>query len=460
MPIVWKYKMNRHLTLSDIEKLVQTKTSSELIDALTGAEINGQVFSTHTIKIESGMLPSLGSLIQQIVSPMSKFVVLMDENTREAAGESLLTQLPDHPEPILVKPLAGWNYATPHMDVATSLLKKDLSCDALIAVGSGTINDLAKYTAHMLHVPYLVVATAPSMNGYTSSVAALIKDGLKVTIPCRPPVAVLADVEVLAKAPARMLTSGYADLLSSFLANTDWRLANLIMDQSFSPIPGSIVYSAIDRCISAAEGIKEGNIRAVKILMESLILSGYSMAAAGSSAPASGGEHLISHYLDMVAYQNERHPALHGLQVALGTLLTSKLYELVADTTIDDLKPPLQYTPDPEAHGNLWPAVRSEAEKQEMAPRRMERRVSKITHNWERIWGAIDPVRKSSDEIYKNLVRAGAPCTPGELGISPGLIRKAFLYSADIRNRYTILHLARDLGLLHDSADEVFAIFE
>ncbi len=170
----------------------------------------------------------------------------MDENTREAAGESLLSQLPDQPAPIIIKPAAGWKYATPHMDIATSLLKKEVSCDAIIAVGSGTINDLAKYASYTLDVPYLVVATAPSMNGYTSSVAALIKDGLKMTIPCIPPVAVLAGVDVLARAPAELLKSGCADLLSTFLATSDWRLANLVVDQTFSHLPGWIAHSAID----------------------------------------------------------------------------------------------------------------------------------------------------------------------------------------------------------------------
>ncbi len=104
--------------------------------------------------------------------------------------------------------------------------------------------------------------------------------------------------------------------------------------------------------------------------------------------------------------------------------------------------------------------MRPEAEKQQMAPDWMKQRISKITDNWEKVWGAVDPIRKTSAEMYTDLARAGAPCSPGKIGVSPGLIRKALLYTSDIRDRYTILHLARDVGLLHDLADDVFAVFD
>ncbi len=417
--------MIRHLSLSDVERLARSKSPAELIDALSGAAFDGRVFSSGAVVIAPGLLPSMGSLVQQLL-PTRSNVVLMDVNTREAAGESLLTRLPGHVEPIVLSPPEGLVHVTPHMDAATDLLIMDLACDAIIAVGGGTINDLAKYTAFLMDVPYLVVATAPSMNGYTSSAAALVEDGLKSSIPCAPPVAVLADVDVLAAAPADMLSSGFADLLSMFSAGADWLLSSLVVDVPFSPLPGWIVHSALDRCISEAEAIKERDVGAVSSLMESLILSGFAMAAVGSSAPASGGEHLISHYLDMVAYQNDRLPAPHGHQVGLGTLLTSRLYDLAAERSVEELIPPSRYAPHPSVHGALWPAVRSEAEKQRMDPGRMSRRSAAVMNIWEDILGAVNPVRMSFADILRCLVRAGAPCSPTELGSPPTCFARRF----------------------------------
>ena len=431
-----------------------------LIDALSGASVNGRPIATRRVCIGPGLLDRAGDLAAEVLGSASGCAVVMDAASKAAAGSRVLEQL-DDPLEILLTPIEPWDHLTPHDSFIEAVMATAKSCRALIAVGSGTINDFVKYAATQLGVPCLVVATAPSMNGYTSNIAALLVRGLKVTLPCEQPAAVLADTEVLARAPAEMIRSGYADLMSKPVSAADWRLASLVVGERFTQHPGIVMNAAIRRCVEQAEAIGRAEPDAVGVLMQSLILSGYGMTIAGTSAPASGGEHLISHYLDMAAYAERRHPAPHGLQVALGTLMTSRLYELLRNAEPGGFRVKLETLQEKaDTHGRLWPAVEREAAKQVMDPAAAETRIGRITGHWSEIWRQLDAILDSHEEIRSRLSRAGVSLSPSACGISVDKLSFALRHAADMRARYTVLHFARDLGLLETFADEIIKIFE
>lgn len=172
------------------------------------------------------------------------------------------------------------------------------------------------------------------MNGYPSAISALTVESVKITDPCNPPVAIIADPLVLATAPAKMTGAGFGDLLSKNASTADWVAAHTLHGEYFCAFSAAVAEEAVNRCIDNAAAIRKNQPEGLTILSEALMRSGISMVIAGSSAPASGGKHLISHLWDMTAHWSGRTPALHGEQTAVTTLISLRLYEklLALDT--------------------------------------------------------------------------------------------------------------------------------
>ncbi len=349
----------------------------------------------------------------------------------------------------------GEEPAFPTDELAREVEEGAKGFDFVVAVGSGTVNDICKLAAHRLNLPYLVFATAPSMNGYTSSISAAFVGGLKVTTPARPPVGVVLDANVLSSAPPHMRAAGIADLVSKFVANADWLISDLLLGTGYCPLPGKLVERAYRAVEELADGVREGEKWSNLALGLALILSGFSLTVAGSSAPASGGEHLVSHYLDMMARHQGRAPfALHGLQVGVGTLACAKLYELLQNSE-PKIRTSLPSWEEEEErlrreHGPLFEFVREEARRKfDTLPRRLE-----VLQDWfshpEQFWNKVRPLLRTREEVRQLLLRAGAPVTASQLGVSPSTFERAFRLCKDMRARYTVLDLASDMDLLEE----------
>lgn len=339
------------------------------------------------------------------------------------------------------------------------------SIDFLLAVGSGTVNDVAKLASFKAERPYLVCPTAPSMNGFTSAVAAILSGGVKRTMAAHLPVAVVADVGVLSTAPTVMMRAGLGDLISKPVSNADWRLAHMIKGEYYCDLPLRLVEQAERACRQHAVAIGQGTIMGAQTLTEALLRSGCSMAIAGSSSPASGGEHLLSHYWDMTAHWHGRQENFHGAQVGVATLVTATLYEKLRQVDpgqIDVIDLSRQYptwaqyeSAMQHIHGPLAAAVIPEAQKKYMALEQKEAEWHFIVENWSAIWQQLDAILSPAADIREILSQAGAPTTISELGVGEEELRTAFLHARDMRGRYTVLDFAHDLGLLSTLCDEV-----
>ena len=170
-----------------------------------------------------------------------------------------------------------------------------------IAVGSGTINDLTKYSSALDGKPYAVFATAPSMNGYTSLTASISQHGHKLTLPAQAPAGAFFDLAVLAAAPKRMIRAGLGDSVCRATAQTDWLMSHLLLDTPYRQLPFDLLTDEEPLLLEMASDLVAGSIEAMRVLVRTLILSGLGTAIFGSSAPASQAEHLVSHYIDMLA---------------------------------------------------------------------------------------------------------------------------------------------------------------
>jgi len=340
---------------------------------------------------------------------------------------------------------------------ALEILKESGSEAGLVAVGSGTVNDLAKWAAGRADKPYVAVPTAASMNGYTSPISALLVRGVKRTIPSPPPVGVSADPRVVASAPREMAPAGYADLRSKAVADADWWLAGWLFGEYYCPFPREAVGFWEEKLRRRLSRMREGDPEAVELLLRALIDSGFGMAVAGTSSPASGGEHLISHWLDMRAAIWGGETALHGEQVGVGTLVASALYGMLLESDPGVWRPSSDLPSSEELGRRYGPwagEVEAEIRKKALPPDRARDLLRKLREGWEKVKEEIAGRWVPPEVLRRELREAGAPSRPEELGVPPDVFREALLHGREIRGRWTVLDTAYLVGILPSRAEE------
>jgi glycerol-1-phosphate dehydrogenase [NAD(P)+] len=324
---------------------------------------------------------------------------------------------------------------------------------AVVAVGSGVINDLCKWAAFELDIPYIAVATAASMNGYSSANVAPTVAGVKTLIEARPPVAVLAEPAVIEQAPHEMTAAGFGDTIAKFQSNADWIVNNLLLGEYYCGFCAGIVGGLEHLYLDRPEDLRDHASGAVKGLFEALFWTGLAMTMVGTSAPASGGEHLLSHTLDMMAQARGGTHDLHGRQVGLGTLLSAALYQRVL--AVDD---PILNDMPPAVDGAFWvkpPVIEAVAKQYEAKKPSVAEVRRKLVdrQTWDRLRAALATDVRSPETIRGWLQRAGAAVSIRDIGCSRQQIRAAILHMHEIRKRFTIVDLAWLLGILPNVVD-------
>jgi glycerol-1-phosphate dehydrogenase [NAD(P)+] len=339
----------------------------------------------------------------------------------------------------------------PHADEATAaeVERAAAHADAFVAVGSGTITDLSKYAAARAGKPCVTFGTAPSMNGYTSPSAAITVDGLKKSLPAVAPVGVFLDLGVLAAAPARLIRAGLGDSLCRPTAQADWLLAHLLRGEPYRAAPFALLAEDEPGLLADADALVRGDRAAVARLARTLVLSGFGMAICGGSYPASQGEHLISHYADMLGAPDWR-PSFHGEQVGVTTLAMAALQEEILAGPAPRIGPTRADEPALVRHFGpaLGPACWRELARKRLDAEAAETLTQRLAGEWETIRSCLRAVTRTAGELRGALTRAGAPLTPDALGWPRAFFRDAVLHAREIRSRWTFLDLAADAGRL------------
>ena len=329
--------------------------------------------------------------------------------------------------------------------------------DAVLAVGSGVLNDTGKILAAAKKIPDIIVGTAPSMDGFASGTSSMERGGLKVSLPSKCPDAVVAEPEILAAAPAHMIRSGIGDMLAKYVSLAEWKIAALLVGDYYCDTVAEIVRHALAVCVEAGPAAVSGDGGAAAKVTEGLVVSGLAMNYAGISRPASGMEHYVSHILDMRALAFGTPSDLHGIQCGIATLAVVREYEKLA-----------RIEPDREkalAHArnfdlSAWNAhlrerlgegaeamIRLEKKEGKYDPAKHEARLEKILAHWDRIREIIAQLPPSGD-LEAFMKRIGHPTSFAEIGVSAEDEREAFLMAKDIRDKYVLGRLLWDLGLL------------
>ena len=270
--------------------------------------------------------------VRQAVKDYRRILLAADQNTYGACGEAVKEQLGESLENLLVYESEG--YLVPNEEaVAAMEARLTEKTDLIVGVGSGVIQDLCKYVSHRAGLPYHIVATAPSMDGYASAGAAMIMESRKVTYQAHVPEVLIGDTEILRKAPMEMIQAGYGDILGKFSCLNDWKLSRVVNGEYFCQEVYGLTFDMLQRTKDLGPRLLKRDEEAVGILMEALVGVGIAMAYVGNSRPASGSEHHLSHFFEVTGLLNGEPYFAHGIDVAFSSVCTQRLREeLLADT--------------------------------------------------------------------------------------------------------------------------------
>jgi glycerol-1-phosphate dehydrogenase [NAD(P)+] len=476
------------------------------------------VMAIRHVKIGERALEFLPEILQDLA--ISKPLFVADQNTDRAAWcyiEPVLREAKiiydkfiyqdEHPEPD--------EYA-----VGGLTLAYDRSCDGIVVVGSGVLNDIGKVFANAAKLPQVVIATAASMDGYGSNNASMIRNGLKVSLYNACPQAIIADTRILAEEPVHMLQAGLGDMLAKYVSICEWRISNLITGEYYCENIADLVRSALKKVIDSADGLlqrKQNEQRqiaeqkqlidreqfaeqeqlidreivveqkeeidriaeqsrvneqersqyysAIENIFEGLLITGLAMGFAGISRPASGLEHYFSHVWEMMSLQRGETLQLHGLQVAVGTLLSVeiwqklRMYPAASDMANATAVQFIDSFDQIQWENMVYRIYGAQTAKQVIAIANAEGRNSKIMHaerlsviqeKWSEIIKIVETELPGYEELLTLMRKFDLPLTPQALGYSEQDKHDALIGSREVRNKYVTSSLLWDLGLLYE----------
>jgi glycerol-1-phosphate dehydrogenase [NAD(P)+] len=395
-------------------------------------------------------------------------VIVADERTFAAAGgnvrESFRRANAVYESPLLFGPDVHAEYS-----FVESLQTTLAASQAIpVAIGSGTINDLTKLAAHRVGRPYMVVATAASMDGYTAYGASITHRGFKQTFDCPAPRAVVADLEVIAGAPPGMNASGYADLLAKGVAGADWILADAAGEERIEPATWATVQDFLPSWVDSPGGVARNEPGSLRRLVVGLLMTGLAMQRAQSSRPASGAEHQFSHLWDMQSHTHDGIAPSHGFKVAIGTLASLAFYDVLLRRDLEHF--------DVDGAVARWPSLaRVEAriaillragklaEKAVVETRAkypaldaLRAQLVRLRDGWPAIRDKLTRQLRPFRDARTMLRAAGCPSEPEEIGISRDRFRLSYEQAYYIRRRFTVLDAAMRMGVFESALDELY----
>ena len=410
------------------------------------------------IYVGSGLLERLPSYINK--RGLGRHcVVVCDENTYEAAGErvySILTAAGF--DAILLKFVRDEELVPDERTIGELLLTIQPETEFLVAVGSGSITDTCRVNAERCKLPFISVGTAASMDGYTSVVAPLILNGLKIhrNGPC--PEIIVCDLEVLATAPLSMVQSGVGDVLGKYIAIADWQIGNIINDEDYCPMCGKIVLDAVGRLLENVDEIRSRTEKGMKVLIEGLLLAGITIMIVGHTRAVASVEHNIGHYVEMKMLERYGHAPSHGATVGVCTLMVYPIFKKFAESDISGIDAAERFPMDTskrrewmirsygEPSGNT---IMNENPGDFLSKEELERRVNRAKERFDDIKAVIDGM-PPFEAIYDAMKRLGAPLTMEELGVDNDIVNMGVHCAKDYRTRYTLFKTLDELGIIYD----------
>lgn len=439
--------------------------SIKILNEMNGRRCScGKIHSYATdVYVGKGVVENIPQYLKKFNA--KKVFVLSDPNTYKAAGEKVCAVLKENGLPYTSYSFTHDPIEPEEYSVGSMMMHFDNSCDVIVAVGSGVVNDLGKILSNVSGKPYMIVGTAPSMDGYASATSSMARDGLKTSLPSRSADIIVGDVDILCQAPLHMMKAGLGDMLAKFVSICEWRIANVLLGEYYCEEIADLIRSALKSCVDNADGLLKRDPAAIQAVFEGLVIGGVAMNYAGLSRPASGGEHYLSHVIDMRGEEFGTPVDLHGIQCAIGTLIMARLYEKLKTITPDREKA-LSYVASFSFENwcqqlrkllgkGAEAMIAQEAKEGKYNKDLHAKRLEVIIANWDKILQIIDEELPSAADLEKLMDTIEAPKTLEEIGLDSAMLPLYFKATKDIRDKYVLSRLVWDLGIM----DEMCATF-
>ena len=387
---------------------------------------------TKAIVIGEDVLDQTGKMFKDLFGD-KKALLVADENTFGAAGEEVVASLEEAGVQIIDRMIfPGKPTVYADYDNVSKVREhlKGLDDTVICSIASGTLNDISKLASGELKRPYMNVCTAASVDGYAAYGAAITRDGFKITRECPAPAGLIADLKVIANAPARLTATGYGDLLEKIPAGADWILADRLGVEAIDDYTWSLVQGPLREALSNPAELGSGNPAAIAGLAKGNIMSGLAMQALSSSRPASGAGHQFSHTWEMEGHGLDWEPPLsHGMKVGIGTVASLALWQEFLAMDIDNLDIEKVVAATRPKEEDNWADIRESCSKQIISP----------------------------EQAIEDLKAAGAPYHPEQIKIDWDRFRKTHIQAQMIRPRYTVFDVLVDLGALDSVIEHLFS---
>ncbi|NLM78639.1 MAG: sn-glycerol-1-phosphate dehydrogenase [Ruminococcaceae bacterium] len=432
-----------------------------------------RVHSLHTRMMESdkNIAMNIGQYLA-VLGFRGSCLDVMDERTKDAAGDALKQGLAAFRPKAVV-----YTRRDLHADeqaLGTLLMGLRDKPNFLFSCGSGTLTDITRYNSFITGIPFVAFATAASVDGFASGSTPLLVNGFKTTYPGVAPEAIFYDPYVLAAAPQKMTAAGFGDILAKVIALLDWRLAYTVEDEAYCPLIAALVDRAVEDCLNLAGdlAVPSGQTTPDQLkkraaasgrLMEILALTGMAMQMMGSTRPASGGDHHISHLLEMRDIQMEREGSLHGDKVGIGTLISMVMYQkLFAGSAMPRQRPVLA--------ADIWEkevrrvygplAAHALATNQPQPPQgdvwdKQKQLLERAMQTFG--FAAVERFKTLIPLARDKILAMDGPVRPDQLGYTVQDTYDAIAFGKEVRPKFTILRLAERYGWLYDLAEEISA---
>lgn len=414
------------------------------------------------VEVSAGAINTLPDYVEKY--GYKRPFIICDSITYKIAGakcEALLAERGIASAVVILSHL-GFDEAT----LGEIVINMPADCDLMIAVGTGSITDMIRYTSYKLRLPCFTVATGAPMDGFAASIGIVNVNNLKATMQAHNSQVIIGDTDILKTAPYRMTVAGFGDLIGKLTCLNDWELARIINGEHYCGNIVALVKDCVEKVLAEGPKIKERDPSVLGNVMNGLVLSGAAISLYGDSRPASGAEHHMSHYWETIMEQRGESHAMHGEQVAVGTVLVLMLAEELKKAKPDfDKARAFVSSFDKErwseeirrvygsAAGEVF-AIEEKARKNDVDA--CLRRIDSMEQHWAEILAQLDTL-PSSASLRALLDDIGCPASPAQIGIDAATLKDTFLYCKEVRPRYTIFQTVYDLGLMDELSDKVIA---
>jgi len=399
-------------------------------------------FDTKVVEIGSGITSKAGKILSDADFPKN-ILLVADENTY-AAADGLLPSL--RAEGFRVKKLIYENMIYARVEQVEEVEALAADVDGIISVGTGSLNDICRVASFRTKKTFCIFATAPSMDGFASDTAPIIENNFKSSWQAAQPAVILADTKILAAAPLELKSSGFGDMVAKYIGLADWRISTLLTGEYYCEKIANLTQTATDRIMELAERVTENSEEAAGAIMESLVMTGLAMKLAGCSRPASGAEHVVSHYLECYKVIRGIWPEFHGKKVGVATVLLNRAYRNIAERVTEVTAVP-DATDWDEVYSKYDAVLHGDIKKLNTPTITDKVDPALLQEKWPEIRRIILETLPSDELLMRKMLSAGAAVTPEEVHVPPQLLEDALRFHPYMRYRMLLTRLMPMLNM-------------